>query len=74
MMAQLDPGILALLRCPVTASPLRQQGDWLMSEIGNLAYSLREGIPALLAEEARLPPGIGSLEDFKAKYCPTPEK
>ncbi len=66
---QIDPELLKLLRCPLTHSPLRQEGDYLISEVGGLAYPVRDGIPVMLAEEARLPEGVGSLEEFKAKYA-----
>ena len=63
-----DADLLEILRCPVTRSPLRQEGDWLIAEIGGLSYPVRDGIPVMLAEEAKLPPGITSLEDFRKKY------
>ena len=65
---QIDPDLLSILRCPLTRSRLRQEGDFLLSEIGNLAYPVRDGIPVMLVEEARLPAGIGSLEEFKQRY------
>jgi uncharacterized protein len=65
----IDPELLALLRCPLTRSPLRQEGDWLISEVGNLAYPVRDGIPVMLIEEARLPAGIASLDDFKQRFA-----
>jgi uncharacterized protein len=72
-MPDLDPDILpddflALLRCPVTGSRLRLDGPWLVAEIGGLRYPIREGIPVLLADEATLPPGIQSLDQFKLQF------
>ena len=64
----LDPKILEILRCPVTKSRLRMEQNWLISEVGGLRYPIRDGIPVLLAEEAKLPPGIDSLDAFKAKF------
>jgi uncharacterized protein YbaR (Trm112 family) len=63
-----DPDLLEILRCPLTRSPLRQDGDWLIAEVGGLSYPVREGIPVMLIEEAKLPPGVGSLEEFKAQW------
>ena len=37
-------------------------------ETGGLAFPVREGIPVMLAEEAKLPAGIASLEEFKRQY------
>ena len=51
----IDPDLLDVLRCPVTRSRLRQEGDFLVAEVGGLSYPVREGIPVMLAEEARLP-------------------
>jgi uncharacterized protein YbaR (Trm112 family) len=59
---------MAIIRCPVTGSRLTRQGERLVSEIGGLRYPIRDGIPVLLPEEAELPPGIASLEEFKHQY------
>jgi uncharacterized protein len=61
----LGPDLLELLRCPLTKSRLRQEGDWLIAEVGGLAYPVRDGIPVMLAEEARLPAGYTSLNALK---------
>ena len=65
---QIDPDLLSILRCPLTRSKLRQEGDYLIAEVGGLAYPVRDGIPVMLVEEARLPAGIASLDDFKQRY------
>ena len=53
----------------MTRSRLRQEGDWLIAEVGGLSYPVREGIPVMLAEEAKLPAGIASLEQFKKQFA-----
>jgi len=63
-----DPDLLSVLRCPLTRSPLRQEGDFLVAEVGGLAYPVRDGIPVMLVEEAKLPPGISSLDEFKQRH------
>lgn len=65
----LDPELLDLLRCPLTHSRLRQEGDYLVAEAGGLAYPVRDGIPVMLVEEARLPSGFSSLEEFKKAHA-----
>ena len=60
-----DPELLELLRCPLTHSPVRQEGEFLVAEVGGLAYPVRDGIPVMLVEEAKLPPGVSSLEELK---------
>ena len=63
----LDPELLEILRCPLTHSRLRLEGEFLVAEEGGLAYPVRDGIPVMLIEEAKLPPGVPSLEALKAK-------
>jgi len=49
----IDPELLEILRCPLTHSRLRQEGDFLIAEVGGLAYPVRDGIPVFLVEEAK---------------------
>ena len=53
------------LRCPLTHSRLRVDGDFLVAEVGGLAYPVRDGIPVMLLEEAKLPAGVESLAALK---------
>ena len=64
-----DDHLLQILRCPVTRSRLHQQGDFLVAEVGGLAFPVRDGIPVMLAEEATLPAGIASLDEFKRLFA-----
>ena len=54
-MSAVDPKLLELLVCPLTKTPLRYdvERQELVSEAAKLAYPIREGIPIMLAEEAR---------------------
>jgi uncharacterized protein YbaR (Trm112 family) len=61
----IDPELLEMLRCPLTHSPLRVEGDFLIAEVGGLAYPVRDGIPVMLLEEAQLPAGVESLAALK---------
>jgi uncharacterized protein YbaR (Trm112 family) len=61
----IDAELLDLLRCPLTHSPLRQEGEFLVATVGGLRYPVREGIPVMLMEEATLPAGIASLDELK---------
>jgi uncharacterized protein YbaR (Trm112 family) len=65
----LDPTFLSILRCPLTRSPLRQEGQFLVAEVGGLRYPLRDGFPVMLVEEAELPPGVESLDEFRQKFA-----
>ena len=62
-----DPELLVMLRCPLTRSRLRPQGNYLVAEVGGLAYPVRDGTPVMLVEEAKLPAGVASLDELKAK-------
>ena len=65
----LSPDLMAMLRCPLTHSPLRQDGDFLVAEVGGLRYPVRDGIPVMLIEEAKLPPPFKTLDEFKAHFA-----
>jgi uncharacterized protein YbaR (Trm112 family) len=66
--ASIDAELLDLLRCPLTGSRLRPEGDFLVAEVGGLAYPVRDGFPVMLIEEARLPAGVDSLDTLKARH------
>lgn len=48
--------LLALLVCPATRTPLRWDSKRreLVSEAAGLAYPVRDGLPVMLVEEARI--------------------
>lgn len=50
-----DPKLLEMLFCPLTKTPLRYDAikQELISDKAKLAYPIREGIPIMLADEAR---------------------
>ncbi|MBR0553010.1 Trm112 family protein [Stakelama marina] len=51
-----DPWLLERLVCPVTRTPLRhdRQTNELISDEAGLAFPIRDGVPVLLVEEARM--------------------
>ena len=52
----IHPKLLEMLVCPVTHGPLRfdREKQELISDQAGLAYPVREGIPIMLSEEARV--------------------
>jgi hypothetical protein len=48
-----DARLLAVLVCPLTGAPLEQRAAELWSRAAGLAYPIRNGMAALLEEEAR---------------------
>ena len=64
-----DPELLHILVCPLTRSPLKIEGDELVATIGGLRYPIRDGIPILLIEQAKLPDGVATIEEFRKKFA-----
>ncbi|MBT3358071.1 MAG: Trm112 family protein [Rhodospirillaceae bacterium] len=52
---KVDPKLLEILVCPLTKGPLRYDAEAaeLISDQAQLAYPIRDGIPIMLADEAR---------------------
>ena len=53
---RVDPKLLEMLVCPLTKSTLTYDAERqeLVSKGARVAYSIRDGIPIMLADEARL--------------------
>ncbi|MFL6690912.1 MAG: Trm112 family protein [Alphaproteobacteria bacterium] len=51
----MDPKLLEILVCPVTKGPLiyDRERQELISKLAGLAYPIRNGVPIMLAGEAR---------------------
>ena len=51
----MDKKLFNMLVCPKTKAPLKydKKNNELISEKGNIAYPIKDGIPVLLIEEAR---------------------
>ncbi|HSC18505.1 MAG TPA: Trm112 family protein [Rhizomicrobium sp.] len=54
-MTEIDPKLLEILVCPVTKGPVAYDKDKqeLVSRLAGLAYPIRDGVPIMLAGEAR---------------------
>ncbi|MBF0166201.1 MAG: Trm112 family protein [Alphaproteobacteria bacterium] len=52
---EIDPKLLEILVCPLTKGPLSydRAAQELISPQAGLAYPIRDGIPIMLADEAR---------------------
>jgi uncharacterized protein YbaR (Trm112 family) len=69
-MPDIDPHLLEILVCPLTKGPLvydRSAQELLSAEAG-LAYPIRDGIPIMLADEAR-----PLRDDERARLKPQPQ-
>ncbi len=69
--------LLDMLRCPLDPqreARLEEAPGGLVCQRCRLEYPVREGIPCMLPEEAKLPPGCPRLDDLPCKQQPsTPE-
>jgi len=67
-----DKKLLNLLVCPITKSPLQydKEKQELVAVVSHLAYPIREGIPIMLADEAR-PLSEEEQASWKAKLSNT---
>jgi len=52
---KIDPKLLEILVCPLTKGPLEYDAEHqeLLSRRAGLAFPIRDGIPIMLADEAR---------------------
>ena len=52
---EIDPKLLEILVCPVSKGPLtyNRERQELVSKVAGLAYPIRNGVPIMLAGEAR---------------------
>lgn len=64
----IDPKLLEILVCPLTKTVLEYDSERqeLVSRAAKLAYPIRDGIPIMLAEEAR------PLDEDELKKKPAP--
>ena len=62
---EIDPKLLEILVCPLTKGTLRydRERQELISDKAQLAYPIRDGIPIMLTDEARI-----------LDYAPTTQK
>lgn len=67
----MDDETLGMLRCPLTHSALRREGDWLVAEVGGLKYPIEDGIAILLIDRATLPADVRTLDELKAQLRAT---
>ena len=59
-----SPDLLQILVCPLGKSELELDGDRLICKRCGPAFSIKDGIPIMLIEEATLPEGCQSIQDL----------
>ena len=62
----MDPNLLEILACPLCKSPLRyqKQQQELICKADRLAFPIRDDIPVMLEDEAR----VITLEEYDALH------
>ena len=60
----IPPELLEILVCPLGKAPLRLEGTSLVCTKCGLVYTIEDGIPNMLVEEAKLPPGVKDLKEL----------
>ena len=60
----LEKRMMEILRCPLGKSKLRQEKDSLVCGRCGVRFPVRDGIPVMLIHEAKLPEGIGKVEEL----------
>jgi hypothetical protein len=62
----ISPDFIQKLRCPLSpkTSGLVLQDDRLLCESCQLEFKIKDGLPNMIPEEARLPAGCGSLKQL----------
>ena len=59
-----DKELLRILRCPMGKSELRLENDYLVCIQCGPKFSIQDGIPVMLIEEAELPDGRSNPEQL----------
>ena len=56
--------LLEILVCPIGKKPLRVEGDALVCTNCGVSYSVEDGIPNMLIDEAALPDGVSDVKQL----------
>jgi uncharacterized protein YbaR (Trm112 family) len=72
-MPKISPELLSVLRCPVTGSPLVQEGDELVTTAtgdsgAKMRYPIEDGIPLLLPPELLQAAGAAGSDQHDSQH------
>lgn len=56
----MDEEFLRILACPVCKTRVELQGEWLVCVSCKRCYTIRDGIPVMLKDEAEMPQSADS--------------
>jgi len=60
----ISPELLEILVCPLGKSELDLDGDRLICKRCGPVFAIKDGIPIMIIEEAKLPDGCNSIQDL----------
>ncbi len=60
----IHPDLLEILVCPMGHAELRLEDGSLVCTRCGPRFAIEDGIPIMLIEEAKLPPGVNRIEDL----------
>lgn len=72
--AAISPDLLEILRCPLGKSELDLKGETLVCRRCGPTFSIQDGIPVMLIEEAQLPAACPTVDDLPCIRDGTAEK
>ena len=59
--------MLESLRCPLGTAPMKYENEMLVCTSCGLVFTIKEGIPVLLIDEAKLPEGVSTISELKCQ-------
>ena len=62
----IDPKVLETIRCPLGKSELAVENEnTIVCTNCGLKFPIRDGVPVLLLDQAKLPEGVSSISELK---------
>jgi uncharacterized protein len=63
----MDSELLKILRCPLGKAELKLEGDTLVCIKCGVIFPIKDDIPVLLMDEAKLPDGVKDISELKCQ-------
>jgi hypothetical protein len=63
----MDPELLKILRCPLGKAELILEGETLVCTKCGVIFLIKDDIPVLLMDEAKLPEGVKDISELKCQ-------
>jgi uncharacterized protein YbaR (Trm112 family) len=63
----INPELLEILCCPLGKAELKIEGETLICTKCGVIFPVRDNIPVLLIDEAKLPEGVNDISELKCR-------